>query len=215
MLVYWSVNPLQNPTATQRKPSIDSHSGNSHYKYKWHYKLISLLFLENPYKWSYLNFKPWLLWANLVLNWILQGLGKVFLTKTSQEQVGPMPSLPTNKAFVTRWWFQLSTHLKNISQNWIISPRFGVKIKKYLSCHQPGKGGSESPRPKKPGVVWLGCAQNGLCALACCMVAWASFKVTGSWAKTSESSRWTQKISRFCCDIVVRENVWKNRGDMM
>ena len=68
-----------------------------------------------------------------------------------------------------------------------------MKIKKYLSCHQPGKGGSESPRPKKPGVGWLGCAQNGLCALACCMVAWASFKVTGSWAKTSESSRWTQK----------------------
>ena len=106
MLVYWSVNPLQNPTGTQRKPSMDSHSGNSHYKYKWHYKLISLLFLENPYKWSYLNFKPVLLWANLVLNWICQGLGKVFLTKTSQEQVGPMPSPPTNKAFVTRWWFQ-------------------------------------------------------------------------------------------------------------
>ena len=33
------------------------------------------------------------------------------------------------------WLVVEPTHLKNIRQNWIISPIFGMKIKKSLSCH--------------------------------------------------------------------------------
>ncbi len=58
-----------------------------------------------------------------------------FTKQISSKQASKTIPSPTSWCFGPIWKI-CSSHLKNIGQsNWIISPRFGVKIKHILSCH--------------------------------------------------------------------------------